>query len=125
MEPVEATLLEAVPASSEVPTEVAPAALAVPVEVAPVAAPVTTAPVVRGTAEPTDVPTHASNPARTAETPAPAAEAPVALDLQAASSTLPDDLLDTNGVGMLAAALAGVVTVGVVVLLAGGARRRD
>jgi hypothetical protein len=122
--PTEPTPTEPTAGPAEAPVEVAPVEVA-PAPVEPVEAPVTTAPVVRGTAEPTDVPTPTSNPARPAETPAPAAEAPVALDLQAASSTLPDDLLDTNGVGMLAAALAGVVTVGVVVLLAGGARRRD
>jgi hypothetical protein len=47
------------------------------------------------------------------------------VDLQTASSTATADLLDADGVGILAASLVGVVVLGVGVTVTVGVRRRD
>ncbi|MGY1821240.1 hypothetical protein [Geodermatophilus sp. SYSU D00079] len=141
----EAPLLEAAVGGSG-PTETA-AAPETPTAAEPSAsvdapAPVET-PAPTATAAPTETPVAASTPVpqrTTARASAPiqaatptGAVAPgedrysavPAADLQTASSMAPSALLNADGVGVLAGSVAGLVTVGLAVTVAVGARRRD
>ena len=121
------------PAPAEAPTP-APAPAPAPAE-APggVALPQSTAPATSSSPEPTsaprgDVPTPAASPSAGAVDPSAApqpADERLAVDLQTASSVATADLLDADGVGILAASLVGVVVLGVGVTVTVGVRRRD
>ncbi|NEK57234.1 hypothetical protein GCU56_05015 [Geodermatophilus sabuli] len=66
-------------------------------------------------------PTPSDQPAATEPS---AEDAPIAVELETASSVVPGGLFDADGVGVLAAALVGVVTLGVCVTVTVGAGRR-
>jgi hypothetical protein len=135
--PAEATTPASAPADTTIAAEpAAPVVTEAPATAeAPenVVLPLPTAPATSSSPAPTspprrDVPTPVASPSAVAVEPSAAPQPAgqrVAVDLQTASSTATADLLDADGVGILAASLVGVVVLGVGVTVTVGVRRRD